>query len=311
MDKISVIVPIYKVENYLNRCIESIVNQTYKNLEIILVDDGSPDNCGNMCDDWSEKDERILVVHKANGGQGAARNLALDICVGQYIVFVDSDDYLELNMIATLYENIVVNAADVVACNYYKVNEAGVRENVNIFKNNIITDKHEILRNISKFVVPWGKIYKRDIFNEIRYPIDKFAEDSFISYLIMDKCKKIQTLKNPLCSYLIREGSDSNTKFELKHLDKAESYLKRAEFFIEYKLYIEAIAITRGAVNVLVNGNNNLDLNNKDCKARLYELDKKFNSLFYKLLLRKGQFKSKVIIVLYYLNKKLICSIRK
>ena len=114
--KISVIVPVYKVEKYLDRCVESIVNQTYKNLEIILVDDGSPDNCPVMCDEWAEKDERIRVIHKENGGLADARNAGMNIATGDYIGFVDSDDWIEPNMYEVLLKNALKYDADISRC---------------------------------------------------------------------------------------------------------------------------------------------------------------------------------------------------
>ncbi len=110
---ISIIVPVYKVEMYIKKCINSIINQTYKNIEIILVDDGSPDNCGKICDDYSKTDKRIIVVHKDNGGLSDARNRGLIAASGQFITFVDSDDYIELNYIETHYNNLINNNADI------------------------------------------------------------------------------------------------------------------------------------------------------------------------------------------------------
>lgn len=119
MDKISVIVPVYKTEQYLNRCVQSITDQTYKNLEIILVDDGSPDNCPEMCDQWAKKDERIKVIHKRNGGISSARNAGLDSATGDYIMFADSDDWMEPDMAEFLYRLIVKYDADISRCGFY------------------------------------------------------------------------------------------------------------------------------------------------------------------------------------------------
>lgn len=119
--KISIIIPVYKVENYLERCVESVLNQTHQNLEIILVDDGSPDRCGKMCDLYSQKDNRIKVIHKENGGLSDARNVALDIATGDYIGFVDSDDYVEEDMFKTLYQLAEKYQADISSVSFYKV----------------------------------------------------------------------------------------------------------------------------------------------------------------------------------------------
>ncbi|MBR1540013.1 MAG: glycosyltransferase [Clostridia bacterium] len=123
---ISIIVPVYKVEKYLDKCINSIVSQTYKNLEVILVDDGSPDSCGKMCDEWTQKDTRIKVIHKENGGLSDARNFGLDCAKGKYIQFVDSDDYIEKDMIEFLYKNLKENNADISICSNYMVDEENV-----------------------------------------------------------------------------------------------------------------------------------------------------------------------------------------
>ena len=120
---ISVIVPIYNVEKYLQKCVDSIINQTYKNLEIILVDDGSPDNCPKMCDDYAEKDSRIKVVHKENGGLSDARNVGMEVATGEYVSFIDSDDYISLDFYETLLETIVDNDSDVVECGVVKFYE--------------------------------------------------------------------------------------------------------------------------------------------------------------------------------------------
>ena len=120
MDTISVIVPVYKVEPYLKQCVDSIINQTYKNLEIILVDDGSTDNCGKICDEYASKDNRIKVLHIENGGPAVARNAGLDIATGKYIGYVDSDDYIEPDMYETLYNAMIKTNAGLVVCNWYR-----------------------------------------------------------------------------------------------------------------------------------------------------------------------------------------------
>ena len=134
-DVVSVIVPVYNVEQYIRKCIESILNQTYNKMEIILVDDGSTDNSGIICDEYSKRDKRIKVIHKINGGLSDARNAGLDICTGDYIVFVDSDDYIKNNMIEMLHKDILEKRADISVCSYFFDNDG------NIKRKNISTEK--------------------------------------------------------------------------------------------------------------------------------------------------------------------------
>ena len=124
-DKISVIIPVYKVEKYLNKCVESVINQTYKNLEILLVDDGSPDKCPEMCDAWAKKDSRIKVIHKQNGGVADARNIGIENATGKYIAFIDSDDYLNKTMYQKLFEKITTTNSDICMCGFINVYEDG------------------------------------------------------------------------------------------------------------------------------------------------------------------------------------------
>ena len=161
---ISIIIPVYKVEKYLEKCIKSVLDQTYKNLQIILVDDGSPDNCGNICDDYARVDNRIEVIHKANGGLSDARNVGLKAARGEYIGFVDSDDYVSNEMFENLYNTLISNDVDVAICNFYIV-----IDDKNIIKNADngveIYNKLEILKEIllDKKIqsYAWNKLYKR------------------------------------------------------------------------------------------------------------------------------------------------------
>jgi glycosyltransferase involved in cell wall biosynthesis len=125
---ISVIIPVYKVEKYINRCVESVLVQNYHNIEVILVDDGSPDNCGIICDRYADKDSRVKVIHKTNGGLSDARNAGLNIATGQYICFIDSDDYIEKDMLKDMYDNIVRTGADITICNYCAVDNEGHKQ---------------------------------------------------------------------------------------------------------------------------------------------------------------------------------------
>ncbi len=215
---ISVIVPIYKVEKYLDKCVNSIINQTYTDLEIILVDDGSPDNCSAMCDEYAKQDRRIKVIHKANGGLSDARNAGLDICKGEYIAFVDSDDWLEDNYIKIMYDQIIEDKSDMVICGYQRVDEHNKVLNVDRIATNIVrydnSNKFELLfhNNSIARIVAWNKLYARHIFDTLRYPIGRIYEDEFVIYDVINNCNKITLLPDVLYNYLVRNDSITGTK---------------------------------------------------------------------------------------------------
>ena len=216
---ISVIVPIYKVEKFLNKCVESVLNQSYKNFELILVDDGSPDNCPIMCDEWAKKDERIKVVHKRNGGLSSARNAGLDICSGDYIAFVDSDDYLEVNYLKNLLKSSINNDADLAVCGLNYVNEHGelLENNNKTLKSKLYTQQNKFdlifADNTINSIVAWNKLYARHIFDKLRYPEGKIHEDEFVIYDVVDNCKKnICVIEDKLYNYLIRSDSIMGNK---------------------------------------------------------------------------------------------------
>lgn len=189
--KISVIVPVYKTEGLLDRCVESIVGQTYKNLEIILVDDGSPDNCPAMCDEWAEKDSRIRVIHKENGGVSSARNAALDIATGDYIGFVDSDDWIELEMYSSLIQKISESGKNIALCSYYAVEISGERYECRCVVDKEVLDKDDYFR----FIVLggdggyiWNRLYDADILKEVRFDEDIwYSEDLLFNFKTAQK----------------------------------------------------------------------------------------------------------------------------
>lgn len=240
--KISVIVPIYKVEKYLNRCIESIINQTYTNLEVILVDDGSPDNCPQICDEYAQIDERVKVIHKKNGGLSDARNAGLDIATGDYIVFIDSDDYIELNMIESMMDNMLENDTDLVVCNIRYVFDD--REYVKYSKPDRILDKYEAMKEYIKDgivqAVAWNKLYKKNIIGNMRYKVGKTNEDEFFTYKVINNSQKIYYNSNAFYNYLQR-GSSIMGKYSIKRLDGVEASYERLNFMKENypELYVE------------------------------------------------------------------------
>ena len=234
---ISIIVPIYNVEKLLPRCIDSIINQTYKNIEIILVDDGSPDNCGKICDEYASKDSRIKILHKENGGLSDARNKGLDIALGDYIMFIDSDDYINPLMVEILYENLINNNADLSICKYMKVNNSDI---YNVDKNNQtinVYNKIECFNNLYNELyvtteIAWNKLYKKNLWNQIRYPIKKLHEDEFVIHHLIEKCNKIVYTNLELYYYYDREDSITHI-YNKRRLDAIDAFEERMKFFKE------------------------------------------------------------------------------
>ena len=196
-DLISVVVPIYKVEQYLEKCVNSILSQTYSNLEIILVDDGSPDNCPQICDNLVKQDKRIKVIHKPNGGLSDARNVGFESSTGKYVTFVDSDDYLNYNFIETLYNNLLNTNADMSIVGYQKVFEDSTVNQAETFQSEVLSfdnsNKFEQLcaKHKLNFVIAWGKLYTRQLFNTIKFPVGKINEDEFVTHHVINTCQKI------------------------------------------------------------------------------------------------------------------------
>lgn len=209
-DLISVIVPVYNTEKYLAKCIESIISQTCCNLEIILIDDGSTDNSGKMCDEYSLKDKRIKVVHKNNGGLSDARNTGIKIASGKYLSFIDSDDYIEKNMYEYLIKNMKENNADIGICGWYLVKGKDI--SICKFKSGkIVLNTEEcidyLLSNNSFDNFMCNKIFKKDLFKSIEFPVGKKLEDLATLYKVINFSNKIFMESIPLYYYVLHENS--------------------------------------------------------------------------------------------------------
>ncbi len=237
---ISVIVPIYNMEDYLIKCIESIINQTYKKLEIILVDDGSTDNCGIICDAYKLIDSRIKVIHKSNGGLSSARNAGLDIATGSLIGFVDSDDYLESTMYEKLKNNMDYYQSDISVCNFYHVKNGKREPSMKKLPSNIAEGKNKF-DNMHNEYIPygmfaWNKLFKRELFDNIRYPDGKIYEDIYITCDLLEKANRVSYTLEPLYNYVFRDGSICNS-FTINHFDKISSINNNIKFFNKKKYY--------------------------------------------------------------------------
>ena len=268
--KISVVVPIYKVEEYLDRCVESLVAQTHKNLEIILVDDGSPDKCPAICDEWAKKDERIKVVHKQNGGLSDARNAGIDVATGEYIAFLDSDDCVHSEMYQTLLNVLTVTDADMAVCgreNFTKevpvqnpvlTKEIKVRE---LDKEGFLTEL--LSSNNVLLVIASNKLFKRKVFETLRFDVGKIHEDEFLAHKLLDFVDKTAVIDEKMYFYCIREGSITQVKFSEKRLHGIDAIENRLEYINEH--YPQFVL---DAVNQYLNTCMGLY-----CKARLQNAD--------------------------------------
>ncbi len=235
MDLISVIVPVYKVEKFLDRCVNSIVAQSYDNLEIILVDDGSPDGCPQICDIWAKKDDRIKVIHKNNGGLSDARNAGIQIMKGEYVTFVDSDDWIHKDMIMSLYTHIKSEESQVSICSYERKNMDFER---NPLSGNCVSfSGTESVKKLYtpnfgiSFTTAWGKLYKSNLWENIRFPFGKYHEDEFTTYKILYSARKVTYTEDKLYFYFINNESIIQSSFSEKGLDSLDAFKERINFF--------------------------------------------------------------------------------
>lgn len=258
-DLISVIIPVYNVEKYLEKCIKSVINQTYTNLEIILVDDGSTDNSGNFCDIYAKKDSRIVVLHKQNGGLSDARNNGIEIATGQFITFVDGDDYVDHMIISQLYESIKKYDCEIATCRYRCIWENTEEQNISIEPETISLplDAETALKNMlyQKYTTnsAWCKLYDLKLFSNIRYPVGHNYEDLGTTYKLFAKSDRVVLNNFVGYFYLQRDKSIMRSKFDAKRIDGLMFAKKQLEFIDNHypriinsaqnRLFIESIYI--------------------------------------------------------------------
>lgn len=224
-DLISIIIPVYKVEKYLKNCVESVIAQTYQNIEIILVDDGSPDKCPAICDEYAKRDSRIKVIHKQNGGLSDARNVGIEHAKGKYITFIDSDDNVSNDYIEYLYELLMKHntkmsiATHTVVSNKKRINFG------NGYTEKVLTTEECLDRMLCEqgfSVSAWAKLYSKELFNELRFPKGKLNEDNGTTYKLILQCDKIAYGNKNIYNYYKRENSITTSKFNLKKMDLIE-----------------------------------------------------------------------------------------
>ena len=237
---LSIIVPVYDVENYLQKCIDSILAQIFTDFELILVDDGSPDNCPALCDAAAAKDARIRVIHQKNGGLSAARNAGLDVARGEWIGFVDSDDYIAPEMYETLYKAVQSTGADLALCDYVKVDETGAlctQTHVAVPQKSLTG--RELLQKAywTTVQIACNKLYHRTIFAQLRYPVGKLNEDFFVIPEICLNTQKAVVVPDVLYYYVQRGDSIMGKSRTLRHYDAAEAAQHYWNCLVENRVY--------------------------------------------------------------------------
>lgn len=309
---VSVVVPVYNVKQYLERCIRSIVEQAYKNIEIILVDDGSSDGSSDVCDKYSAKDRRIKVIHKRNGGLSDARNAGLIQAKGDYIAFIDSDDYVSKEFIKSLYDLVLQNDAEISVCGYKRVNESDeyIEEDVNVSIDKVLNSKEALIDVLSPSslcsIVTWNKLYKKTLFtdNDITFPVGKIHEDNFTTYKLMYEASKVAYTSAQLYYYTYREDSIMGRGFNIRSLDKIEAVEAAAQWLKDKKLNIQnefevyKLSVYIDVLNLITDAPSPIDLIQWN-KMRKLILDEK-NSFYSNDLISKKQ---KIAVLSAYLGR--------
>lgn len=224
--KISIIVPVYNVEQFISECINSILNQTFRDFELILINDGSTDKSGQICDEFASKDERIVVVHKENGGQSSARNKGIDLAKGEYIGFIDSDDWIEHDMYQIMYTKAIETGAEIAACNIVQYNKDSSKYYFCQDPTDYVCDRksamQELYLNERLTFSPCNKLIKRELFREIRFKEGYILEDIDFTYRIIHQSQKVFYTGQALYNYRYNEQSTMRKAFTKKRLDEFE-----------------------------------------------------------------------------------------
>ena len=306
MPQISIIIPVYNLEKYIKRCLDSVINQTFKDLEIIVVDDGSKDTSPEICDAYAKLDSRIKVIHKVNGGLSSARNSGLLEARGKYIMTLDGDDYVDENLCQLLYNSIIEKGADMSMCSIKNVTEEG--ESVSYLdddsplKEGVMTSDEYREALLKKgnwyYVVAWNKLYKRQCFKDVLYPEGKIHEDEYVIHRIINNCEKISVITDRLYNYVVRKGSITNSNYSPKRLDVLYSLFDRSFFYMENNAKDSVISSnTVIAVKTLYNTYSKADMKNEEFKKKYKEIHKELKVLIKKTLKYKMRISYRVFLI--------------
>lgn len=277
---ISVIIPVYNVEKYLNKCITSVVEQTYKNLEIIIVDDGSTDQSPEICDEWKKRDSRIQVVHSSNGGAGKARNTALDIATGDYVTFVDSDDYIAPQMYQVLLEQFY-DGIGIVECNYSMVYDDSeeFKEKRKIYKIHTYSAVEAMHENINDHIfrqLIWNKMYRKDVIKGIYFPTGKRIDDEFWTYQAIGNASKLIYMDQKLYAYRQQEQSVMHLLDAKKRLEALKAKEERHIYICEFMPQLKTESLNNLWFTCIYQGQRVLKDKNKENLKSVYPQIKRF-----------------------------------
>ena len=297
MPAISVIIPVYRVERYLDACVSSVLAQTFGDFEIILVDDGSPDGCPALCDAWARKDPRIRVIHRENGGLSAARNTGIEAAKGQFLTFVDSDDLLEPDTLRRAWEAQRQYSADLVVYNLVYVDENNrplASPDFTVFRDEVL-DEAEVWRRYFAleeqkiyYVVAWNKLYRAELFRELRYAEGKRYEDQFLMPRLLAQCGRIACLAYPGYRYVQRGGSIMAQGSSRNYLDRSEFLLEWCDYFAGKGDLLRAEGLLNDAIQNL-SEKERFDLSTPQQRARYRADCRGCADAYMRLARRNGQ----------------------
>ena len=286
MPKITVIVPVYKVEKYIHRCVDSILSQSFGDFDLVLADDGSPDTCPEICDAYARQDDRVVVIHKKNGGLSDARNAGIDWAMensdSSWLAFVDSDDYLHPDYLQTLYQTAKKEEADLVICDFVRVNDAEESiEKKHSFPELCTTEKNILFEQLSanwRIRPAWNKLYHKRIFEHLRFAFGKIHEDEFAIHHVLWNCGRAALIRDGLYYYRIRENSIMMTESSKSRLDRLEALIDQFEFCLKNRVQPnESVAYTDYMNQVLAM---KADLDKQDL-GRYRQLKKRYAAVFF------------------------------
>ena len=320
---ISLIVPVYNVEKYLPKCIESIINQIYNKWELLLINDGSTDNSAAVCKEYQSRDTRIRYYEKPNGGLSDARNHGIDRANGEFLAFIDSDDYISTCYLNTMYQKMRLSCTDICICNLLKIFEEGSidsgnesNEDLPIIGDNlnaidILAVVASSAANKYKYLTVVNKLYRTNIFAELRFAFGKLHEDEFIFHKIFSQQLKVSCINDTLYYYLIRSGSITQAKYSPKRLDCLEALTERLELYDEKKWYSFFPATVRQCVSVICEAKDLLDITEANSRDKWRYAKQTFNGLSKYAFRCSPKFPITLLYLLTYISPSLVLYIKK